>query len=71
MVGTFFNTLKAEPIHRRGPWKSFGAVGFATLEWVGWFNNKRLPEPIGNIPPAEAGKNYYAMPGRKHQGSIT
>lgn len=48
-------------IHRRGPWRSFEAVEFATLEWVDWFNNRRLLEPIGNIPPAEAEQRYYAM----------
>ena len=37
-----------------GPWRSLEAVEFATLEWVDWFNNRRLLEPIGNIPPAEA-----------------
>ena len=36
-------------------------VEFATLEWVDWFNNRRLMEPIGNIPPAEAEERYYAM----------
>ncbi len=36
-------------------------VEFATLEWVDWFNNRRLLEPIGNIPPAEAEERYYAM----------
>jgi putative transposase len=36
------------------------AVEFATLEWVDWFNNRRLLEPIGNIPPAEAEARYYA-----------
>lgn len=50
----------AGPIHRRGPWKSFDAVEFATLEWVDWFNHRRLLEPIGNIPPAEAEAQYYA-----------
>lgn len=44
--------LKAEVIHRRVPWRSFDAVEFATLEWVDWFNNRRLLEPIGSIPPA-------------------
>jgi hypothetical protein len=39
---------------RRGPWRSLEAVDFATLEWVEWFNNRRLLEPIGNMPPAEA-----------------
>ena len=52
---------KAELIHRRGPWRSFEAVELATLEWVDWFNNRRLLEPIGNIPPAEAEQRYYAM----------
>ena len=40
--------------------RSFEAVEFATLEWVDWFNRRRLLEPIGNIPPAEAEQNYYA-----------
>jgi transposase InsO family protein len=51
---------KAEVIHRRGPWRSMEAVEFATLEWVDWFNHRRLLEPIGNIPPAEAEQRYYA-----------
>ena len=52
---------KAEVIHRRGPWRNFEAVEYATLEWVNWFNHRRLREPIGNIPPAEAEEQYYAM----------
>ena len=54
-------SIKAELIHRRARWRSFEAVEFATLEWVDWFNNRRLLEPIGNIPPAEAEQRYYAM----------
>src|SRR3546814_2201459 len=50
---------KTELIHRRAPWKSKAAVELATLEWVAWFNNQRLLEPIGYIPPAEAEANYY------------
>jgi putative transposase len=42
-------------------WAGEGAVEFATLEWVDWFNNRRLLEPIGNIPSAEAEERYYAM----------
>ena len=52
---------KAEVIHRRGAWRSFEAVAFATLTWIDWFNHRRLLEPIGNIPPAEAEDRYYAM----------
>ena len=56
---TINGLFKAEVIHRRGPWRSFEAVEYATLEWVDWFNNRRLLEPIGNIPPAEAEANFY------------
>ena len=51
---------KAEVIHRRGSWRNIESVEFATLEWVDWFNHRRLLEPIGNIPPAEAEANFYA-----------
>jgi hypothetical protein len=61
LAETINGLYKAEVIHRRGPWRSFEAVEFATLEWVDWFNNRRLLEPIGNIPPAEAELRYYAM----------
>jgi transposase InsO family protein len=53
---------KAEVIHRLGVWRSFEAVEFATLEWVDWFNHRRLLEPIGNMPPAEAEARYHATP---------
>ena len=59
LAETINGLFKAEVIHRRGPWRSFEAVEYATLEWVDWFNNRRLLEPIGNIPPAEAEANYY------------
>jgi putative transposase len=61
LAETINGLYKAEVIHLRGPWRSFEAVEFATLEWVDWFNNRRLLEPIGNIPPAEAEQRYYAM----------
>ena len=60
MAETINGLYKAEVIHRRGPWRSFEAVEYATLEWVDWFNNRRLLEPIGNIPPAEAEANLDA-----------
>ena len=59
LAETINGLYKAEIIHRRGPWKSAAAVELATLEWVAWFNNHRLMEPIGNIPPAEAEADYY------------
>jgi putative transposase len=50
---------KAEVIHRRGPWRRVEDVEFATLEWVDWFNNRRLLGPIGDIPPMEFEQMYY------------
>lgn len=58
---TINGLYKAEVIHRRGPWRSFEAVEFATLEWVDWFNHRWLLVPIGNIPPAEAEARFYAI----------
>lgn len=60
LAETINGLYKAEVIHRRGPWRSFEAVEFATLEWVDWFNHRRLMGPIGNLPPAEAEHRYYA-----------
>ncbi|MBB4629776.1 integrase core domain-containing protein, partial [Paracoccus denitrificans] len=60
LAKTINGLFKAEVIHRRGPWRSFEAVEHATLEWVDWFNNRRLLEPIRNIPPAEAEANFSA-----------
>jgi transposase InsO family protein len=61
LAETINGLYKAEVIHRRGPWRNFEAVEFATLEWVDRFNHRRLLEPIGNIPPAEAEERHYAM----------
>lgn len=60
LAQTINGPFKAEVIHRGGPWRSFEAVEYTTLEWVDWFNNRRLLEPIGNIPPAEVEANFYA-----------
>ena len=55
VIGLF----KTEVIQRRGPWRTLEAVEFATLEWVDWFNTRRLLEPIGYVPPAEYEARYY------------
>jgi transposase InsO family protein len=59
LAETIIGLYKAELIHRRGPWRHLDAVEYATLEWVDWFNNRRLLEPIGNIPPAEFEAAYH------------
>jgi transposase InsO family protein len=60
LAETINGLYKAEVIHRRGPWRSLEAVEYATLEWVDWYNNRRLLSSIGDIPPAEAEAAYYA-----------
>ncbi|BBL70871.1 hypothetical protein MoryE10_14770 [Methylogaea oryzae] len=59
LAETINGLYKAELIHRRAPWKTKETVELATLEWVAWFNHRRLLEPIGYIPPAEAEANYF------------
>ncbi len=50
---------KTEVIHQLGPWRNVDHVEFETLDWVDWFNSRRLLEPIGYIPPAEFEELYY------------
>jgi transposase InsO family protein len=59
MAETIIGLYKTELIRRRGPWKGIDDVEFATLEWVDWFNHRRLLEPIGNVPPAEFEAAYH------------
>ncbi len=61
LAETVIGLFKTELIRRRGPWRNLETVEFATLDWVDWYNNRRLLEPIGNIPPAEAEERYYAQ----------
>ena len=59
MAETIIGLFKTEVIWPRGPWKNIDEVEYATLERVDWFNNRRLLEPIGDIPPAEFEQAYY------------
>jgi transposase InsO family protein len=59
LAETIIGLYKTEIIHQRGPWRHLEAVEYATLEWVDWFNHRRLLEPIGNVPPAELELAYY------------
>ena len=70
LAETIIGLFKTEVIRRLGPWRILEAVEFATLEWVDWFNNRRLLEPIGNIPPAEAEARYYAQLERAGLGGV-
>jgi len=59
LAETINGLYKTEAIRRCGPWRHAEEVEFATLEWVDWFNNRRLLEPIGHVPPAEYEAAYY------------
>jgi putative transposase len=59
LAETIIGLYKTEVIHRRGPWRKLDDVEYATLEWVDWFNNRRLLESIGNLPPSEFELLYY------------
>jgi transposase InsO family protein len=59
LAETIIGLYKTELIRQRGSWRNVEAVEFATLEWVHWFNHRRLFEPIGNIPPAELEATYH------------
>jgi len=59
LAETIFGLFKAEVIRKSGPWRNIEEVEFATLEWVDWFNHRRLLEPIGDVPPAEFEAMYY------------
>ncbi len=56
---TISGLYKAEDVWRGGPWRSLEAVEYATLEWVGRFNNRRLLEPVDDVPPAEFEQAYH------------
>ena len=60
MAESIIGLFKTEVIRHEGPWKGLEDVEFATLEWVDWFNNARLLEPLGYVPPAEHEQRYYA-----------
>ena len=63
LAETINGLYRTEVIYKRGPWRTVDEVEYATLEWVDWFNNRRLLEPIGNIPPAELEMAYYRQLG--------
>jgi putative transposase len=59
LAETVIGLFKTEVIYARGPWRSLEAVEYATLEWVDWFNHRRLLEPIGYLPPAQFEREYH------------
>ena len=65
LAETVIGLYKTDLIRNRGPWRNLDEVEYATLEWVDWFNHRRLLEPIGNIPPAEFEAYYWRKEDQK------
>ena len=65
VIGLF----KTEVIHRRGPWRGFDDVEYATLEWVAWFNTQPLLEPLGYLPPAVYEEQFHRA-GAAHAAAV-
>jgi putative transposase len=61
LAETIIGLYKTEVIHARGPWRTLDAVEYAMLEWVDWFNNRRLLESIGHVPPTEYEREYHRL----------
>jgi putative transposase len=59
LAETIIGLYKTELVRQRGPWKGIDGLEYATLEWVDWFNHRRLLEPIGYVPPAEFEAAYH------------
>jgi putative transposase len=70
LAETIIGLYKTELIRRRGPWKGIDDVEYATLEWVDWFNHRRLLEPIGHIPPAEFEATYHRREDLSHTAGL-
>ena len=71
LAETINGLYKTEVIHRRrGGWNGIDDVSFSTLEWVDWFNHRRLLEPIGDVPPAEFEAAYYAKEGTEQTDGL-
>jgi putative transposase len=69
LAESIIGLYKTEVIRRRGPWRNLEMVEFATLEWVDWFNHRRILEPIGNMPPVEFEEMYYCTLEKPAEGA--
>jgi transposase InsO family protein len=70
MAESVIGLFKTEVIRRLGPWKGVEDVEFATLDWVSWFNSKRLLEPLGYVPPIEFEEAFYRQQGPSPENDL-
>jgi putative transposase len=67
LAESIIGLYKTELVRNRGPWRGLDDLELATLEWVDWFNHRRLFHELGRIPPAEYEKDYYQQSESHHQ----
>ena len=67
MAEAFNSLYKAELIRNRGPWRGIDDVEIATVEYIDWYNNRRLHGELGHLPPAE----YEALHAMTHPATAT
>lgn len=67
MAESIIGLYKTELVRNRGPWRGLDDLELGTLEWVDWFNHRRIFHELGRIPPAEYENNYYIQNESDHQ----
>lgn len=67
LAETIIGLYKTELVRKRGPWRGLDDLELATLEWVDWYNHRRLFHDLGRIPPAEYEHAYYVQHESRHQ----
>jgi putative transposase len=67
MAESIIGLYKTELVRNRGPWRGLDDLELATLEWVDWFNHRRLFHELGRIPPAEFEENHYVQTESDHE----
>src|SRR5690606_11831550 len=67
MAESVIGLYKTELVRNRGPWPGLDDLELATLEWVDWFNHRRLFHELGRIPPTEYEKHHYLQTESDHQ----
>ena len=67
LAESIIGLYQTELVRNRGPWKGLDDLELATLEWVDWFNHRRLFHELGRIPPAEHEANHYRQQESDHR----
>jgi putative transposase len=67
MAESIIGLYKTELVRNLGPWRGLENLELATVEWVDWFNHRRLFHELGRIPPAEFEENHCVQAESEHE----